>query len=778
MRATQVLGILLLLAVAGCADRTSRDPVSLSAGVDDLPPLVLDFGADGADAPRLLSGWSQPERSPNGETWIWAVGRQASIEVELPHPHYRALALRGWPFVVDGEPSQALRIQVNGNVIGTLELAVHQSLYRLDLPEAAVREGTNVVTFDFRYARSPQDVDPASSDQRRLAVAVDFLRFEAQPRPLFAPGDPSVFFAGRPETLRVELGGEARSALGVQANGELERTLQVRKGARVEVAAALVCPPGARCLGERVFRVEAHHGLFGRDVLWEETLAPEQAWSTARIDLERLADKEIRLVFSVGGTETEDDGALALWGEPLLLEPSRRPPVNVLLVSIDTLRADHLGCYGHERDTSPTLDALAKNGVLFRRAVSQAPWTTPAHMSLLTSLYPSVHRVNQGWSEALGFMLGKSTYRVLSPEVDTMGRVLQRQGYRTYAHTGGSTLSSEFGFAQGFDVYREEPARSFDHLTPEVSSRLLERLRDHRQIPFFLFFQTFEVHAPYSRLRFAEPLLTESQRASLEELFVSEPDHPISALRNRLDELGLLRPEITSALYDGGIRATDDFLSELFAEMRSLGLWERTLIVVTSDHGEEFADHSASRFYDAHCDTLYEEQVHVPLILHLPGVLEGGTVVDEPVELIDVMPTVLDLLGVPAPASMQGRSLRRLIAGETDAARRWILSEATCTDPEMKSIRTGHHKLMTALRATGGERTGLSGEVEWEQLFDLEDDPREQRSLHEADPELLDLLRRALAERFASLPEIGSVEATTEVSGDVLEQLRALGYVE
>jgi len=354
--------------------------------------------------------------------------------------------------------------------------------------------------------------------------------------------------------------------------------------------------------------------------------------------------------------------------------------LNVLLISIDTLRADRLGCYGYQRPTSPSVDAFAKESVRFAQAITQAPWTTPSHMTLMTSLHPSSHGVNRSFEEFLAAPDGSGRFRVLSPEDLTMAEVFHANSYATFAITGGGTMAAELGFGQGFDEFMVLPkGQSMERAWTQLQI-WLDRTRAR---PFFLFFHTFEVHAPYSHGEIETSFLGEEQRAQMIEA-IEASETPTDAQQSFLASQGLLKPEVTSALYDGGIRFVDTFIGRFFENLRERGLYEHTVIVVLSDHGEAFGEHDAERFYDAHCDTQYEELIRVPLLVRYPPLKGRGKVVKRPVGLIDVFPTLLDLLDLEVPAGLQGRSLESLLIGDSDEPS-WAVSESTCFGPSVKA---------------------------------------------------------------------------------------------
>ena len=448
---------------------------------------------------------------------------------------------------------------------------------------------------------------------------------------------------------------------------------------------------------------------------------------------------------------------------------------NVLLISIDTLRADRLGSYGYERDTSPALDRLAAEGVRFAHTISQSPWTTPSHMALMTSLQPSSHTVNQDYVQFLNDRAGKRRYRILPDGVDTLAGLLKAQGFRTIALTGGITISGDLGFERGFDTYLEDARK----LKPENWAQLVGWLSEPDLRPFFLFFHTFEVHAPYLRIGDARPLMTDEQAEALQAFINANPEMRERDLKKYLEEQELFRVEITSRLYDGGVRSVDQFLGRLFDELRRRGLWDRTLIVVTSDHGEEFADQRHFAIYNVHCDGTYDHFLRVPLIFRIPGRFAEGRVVEEQVRLIDVAPTILDLLGIPIPDQMQGTSLVGWMEGREHTPRLEAFSEAMCIGPEWKSLRSADYKYMASFPVTDAERTGIPGQAESEKLFDLRNDPGEKSDLAAAQPDLLRRMRSRLFRYYLeeALPVAGE-ERSLEINPELEKELRALGYLD
>lgn len=403
-------------------------------------------------------------------------------------------------------------------------------------------------------------------------------------------------------------------------------------------------------------------------------------------------------------------------------------PTNVLLLSVDTLRADHLGCYGYERPTSPTLDALATHGVVFEDAVSPAPSTLPAHASLLTGRYPSRHGARR---------LGAR----VSADAVTVAETLAARGFKTAAFVNSGDLSERSGLDRGFEDFVYVPERVDGAEPSAVWDAAMMWLTKWRERPFFLFVHTSDVQSDYKAM------------ADYETKFARSYDGVADGTRAQLlafrDGRLSLGPEDAGRLvdlYDAGIRQTDDGVARFLRMMRRLKVFDATLIVVTSDHGEEFLDHGGV----LHGHTLFQELIRVPLIVCGPGV-PGGRRVTETVSLVDVVPTVLRALGLAPPAGADGIALQPSWeqAGVPGLPVRPIFAEterdggdgdeggdggAIVPEGGLRAVRDGRLKLIHD-HATG--RTAL---------FDLAEDPGERTDVAGGRPEAIHSLRLQLEE--------------------------------
>lgn len=438
--------------------------------------------------------------------------------------------------------------------------------------------------------------------------------------------------------------------------------------------------------------------------------------------------------------------------------PSGRParPFNVVLVSIDTLRADHVSAYGYARPTSPSMDALASSGVLFENAYSHSPKTAPSHMSLMTGLLPEVHRVKNQRRPFGGERLAE--------EIPTLALFLQRAGYRTAAFTAGGNVHARFGFDRGFGRYDHlslDAAEIFAAGAAEISSG---------PEPFFLFLHTYQVHDPYLppaevRDLFADPAYggrIVADREALRRAAVAADRTIAAEFWRRAHPRDPADLQHLQDLYDACIRYTDDQLGGFLRALEQAGLDDATLVILVSDHGEEFMDHERTRH-----NSLFDEVLRVPLILRLPkSIAVEPARVRALVRLIDVLPTVLEAVGLPIPEHLSGRSLLALAAGREEAPRHVF---AHWREFDAQALRVGRWKLIR-------NRSGSH-------LFDVASGPRERRALELVEPQLrqrlvVDLDQLVQASRtFGDAISRGDPQQTP-MDAATIERLRALGYVD
>jgi arylsulfatase A-like enzyme len=463
------------------------------------------------------------------------------------------------------------------------------------------------------------------------------------------------------------------------------------------------------------------------------------------------------------------------------------PPPDIILVSIDSLRFDHLGCYGYEKPTSPNIDRIAKEGVRCASAVSTTSWTLPAHAALLTGLFDSTHGlVDNGLR--------------LTEERPTLAAVLRGNGYQTGGFFGGPYLDPGFGFGHGFMHYescmsplpndstgRESTAApdSSSHPSSTTSSgsaassdalptradlershsditgsRTLEAVtrwlgREVDQRPLFLFVHLWDVHYDYNPPREYVETFDPGYAGALDASnLMKNPAVNAHMAPRDFDHL--------VALYDGEIRFTDDILGRILSVVEKRGRMSNTLLVITADHGEEFFEHGGK----GHQRTLFDEVVRVPLIVRWPGHLEAGRVVGEEVRLVDLMPTILASAGITKQPIMQGRDILALLRGEKLPAAP-ALCELMVDDNDVHALRTNAFKVIDYLP------------VNTTQGYDLVMDPRELRPIPDTVARVQAAkgdLERALEGCAALRKKIGESVQPAAAGEDVRRRIRGLGY--
>jgi arylsulfatase A-like enzyme/Tfp pilus assembly protein PilF len=409
---------------------------------------------------------------------------------------------------------------------------------------------------------------------------------------------------------------------------------------------------------------------------------------------------------------------------------ARPVPNNLLLVTFDTTRADRLGCYGRAKARTPTLDRLASRGVLFEQCRTAAPITMPSHSTIMTGLYPVAHGVRDNGL----FTLPQSRW--------TLAEILKERGYATAGAIGSFVLDRRFGISQGFDLYEDGVKREYENVwgqrtveknalffderpAERVNAAILPWLKKNKDKPFFAWVHYWDPHQPHV------------------------PPAPYSEL-------------FATDLYQGEIAYADAALGQLLAELEAAGVAQRTVVVMTADHGEGMDDHNEG----THSFLCYDTTLHVPLIMAGPGVASGKRI-RERVGTVDILPTVLELLGAPPRPDVQGRSLAPL----------W-------QDRERADDRRPYYSETLAPRVSHGLgelRAWFEGPFKYihgprSELYDLRADPAERKNLIAEDPTTAARLRDHLANFLAQMAR-PAAEAAAPVSAENMERLAALGYV-
>jgi len=538
----------------------------------------------------------------------------------------------------------------------------------------------------------------------------------------------------RSEPLGVEASMQVWGAIGMKTFG-----LEVEEGDQ----------PTFRLLAE---------GPEGKTVLFEKTGTvdfPPDEWLPSRVTVPTEIGSHVTLRFTITHSPKLERGAprtLGIWAVPRVLRPAHTDLPNVLLVVLDTLRADRTGLYGYKRDTTPFLDRLATRGVTVADMITPYPSTLTSHWSLLTGLSPPHH--------------GAYPKADVRPEATTLSEVLKAAGYLTVAFTEGGYVHSLFGFGRGFDLYHNGSTKGLQDFpgTAEATFGLaVDWLTQHKDSRFFLFLHTYQVHAPYNP---PAEYLAKFETGYSGRWASSYPAKAAFSINNR--ETSVRPQEIAhlGAMYDAEIRHLDDSLEDLWDLLQALGVLDDTLVLITSDHGEDLLEHG----WLHHGTTLYDPALRVPLLMIWPERIPEARRLECQRSLVDLMPTILTLLGLELPTTIDGRSFAEELRGGICSESRPAYSELRDSfhkgrgDRPIASVRDGEWKFIAHQSPGAAE------------LFHLTPDPGESQNLIASGKERAELMSAALDAYVQGAPE--AFEPRGELSPEVEEQLRGLGYLE
>jgi arylsulfatase A-like enzyme len=518
------------------------------------------------------------------------------------------------------------------------------------------------------------------------------------------------------------------------------------------------------------FRVRIEAGKRKKEIFQKYVALPplkdKRTWAFTRhkIKLPEIKGKaRITLITRAKG------GAFSFWHNPVVYSAGRKAQV-VVLVSVDTLRADHLRAYGYGRPTSPNLDKLAADAVVFTRAYASSPWTLPSHVSLLTSLFNIHHGVYNPTDR-------------MDDSLVTLAEVITQNHFLASAFTGGGFVSHRFGFSRGFDTYKEgEGTARLNNSAEQVGLAASEWIERNKDKSFFLFLHTYQVHSPFDT-----PAPYNTMFLDKDAVWRAADTNEIFGKQAIFKELPDAERRNLSGLYDAEIRYTDEtLLKAVVGKLKAVGLYEAAMIIFTSDHGEEFFEHGAWE-HGAH---LYDESIQVPLVIKFPGSRFHGKRVESVVRGVDVMPTVLEQMGIKSgDLKLDGQSLLPLLKGDIGKDRPFLAD--TCWLFLKGCGGESGHGLAHGIAANDGRyKIILNNELGAREmafydppvpvkpaveLYDLNADPREATDLSTRHADLANTLAREVMARYAGGRKTRPSKA--KLSQELEEQLRGFGYI-
>jgi arylsulfatase A-like enzyme len=516
--------------------------------------------------------------------------------------------------------------------------------------------------------------------------------------------------------------------------------VEVPKGARLELSCGIPGDHHGKPGVEFVVKLRRN----GReDVLATKLLDPltkpeHRGWVPLDIDLAGK-DGQAELVLETRGFEQDEDAKRAFWGAPAIIVPEREAPL-VIVYLVDTLRADHTTPYGYQRDTTPELAKFAKDAVQFDSAIAAASWTKPSVASLLTSKLPGRHRAVQ-------------LRDPLDAEHITLQEMLEMKGWATSAAIANSVIyAAGTGFEKGFQAYagihgaEGRPSKLVN--ANVVVDRALQLLDARRGMPHLLYVHTLDPHVPY------QPPPPWDQKFEPHPV----PGHP--AIDPRTDYLEPLDKDRLIAQYDGDVAYGDAEFGRFVKELKARGVYDRATIVFLGDHGEEFLDHGKW----LHGRSVFDELIHIPLLVKFPGQREAGRRVAQQVQVVDVLPTILaeEKLPVPQPPTIAGRPLQEVLQG--GAPERAAVSEISHRGFVAHGMRTGADKYIQRFSPE-----------EDELYFDLHRDPKEQANVIEGAKQRVRLLKAGV--EAVMVPNSYRHNVRVSGPGDWQLKLRTAGWI-
>jgi arylsulfatase A-like enzyme len=417
---------------------------------------------------------------------------------------------------------------------------------------------------------------------------------------------------------------------------------------------------------------------------------------------------------------------------------------NIIFISIDCLRTDHLGRYGYSRNTSPHFDRFVDDAVLFNTCISQCTSTLASHSSMLTSLIPEHH----------GAFFTRNL--ALPAEVQTMAEILKENGYKTVSFNDGGQIAPRFALNQGFDLYEStSPQRKYRKYTfRRIVKKSMDWIERNPQEKFFMFLHTYETHHPYEPKKEDLELFEQDYSGKLPDYISVDLINRINRGTVQIDDQDLQHLINT---YDAEIKSMDRSLGRFLEFLKEKGLYEDTIIIFTSDHGEEFGEHE---LIATHSNSLFNEQIRVPLAIKFCDSQYSSREIDSLVRSIDILPTMLEAVGVESSAPFEGVSLAPLIQGKTDNLELLAISQRDMreTKPEFWSIMNEKWKLYNG------------------KLYDLENDPQEliDQSADHAD---LKAMLWKHAEDYLEKDPVQTSNEKVKLSDGLKEKLKSLGYI-
>ncbi len=715
----------LLLALLSCAPPAPAPEYLLFDLVESLPYAETTASAgcllpaSPLARPQLLSGWSAAEQDRDrGESFVWSLGPKSRMELASAGSNATSLHFRVRPFRYPEAPSQTITPVINGKAMDEITLEEGLQDYSTPIPSSVLHPGTNRLDLRYRHHRSPREV-LGTPDDRQLAVA----------------------------WYRICLGDGESESESPERHGS-DPTLYLPFGSRIDYFLRLekdsylaIDQVQSRGQGRLMVEIEVD-GIGIRDL---DPIIPKNTATRLNLSMERSDIVRLGLRAKANDDDPEARGLLLRLPRIMTAGLDPRQPAerstqrsirsrpNIVIYLIDTLRADQIGAYGQERPLTPAIDAFSGDAIVFDNALAQSSWTRSTVASILTGLWPLEHGTH-----------GRRDR--LAEAAITLPEILSSEGYETAALFTNPNLDRQFGFDQGWATFIREIDSARSESITEGAIRWLAKRESGR--PFLLYLHTQDPHDPYN------------PPSDLRERLA--PDVPLDfpTVPGRKQKITKELVENFQELYQSEVAANDRSFGALIEHLRSEGLYDDSVILLLSDHGEEFQEHGGWK----HGRTLHREMVSVPVILKLPGLRDAGERRQDPIQHIDLLPTLLGEVGLQIPEDLAGRNLLEMNPAQRPRESA-LFSYLHLDGAPQISVLEGGWKLIHIL---AGEKTARP------RLYSQELDPDEKQNLSEDYPVMTSYLMTLAREHLATARRLETREA--EIDEDLEESLRALGY--
>ncbi len=673
----------------------------------------LDFGKSLDNTLRY--GWS----SQGDKDSLWAVGNVAGLRFFLTDLKELNARIKCEPMIVK-DHKQIITISINGYLIDKIELQNSISEYDFVISKHNLKLGFNFMDLTFSYAKSPKSLG-ISDDGRELAARFFYIDLDIT-RPNYAFGEEAVKDLGHIANVsRVKINNEIKTGI-IQnpKSGCFFDKIYIPEKSSFSFSLGL--HPAVK-LSTSTIDFSVHFQVFNPDlsnlpaneIVFRDTIRLDgpRSWKHYEIDISKFAGKIVTIYFNLCG-DVLPQNVVAVWADPKIVSTIPDKQHNVFLITFDALRKDRVGCYGYNKGTTPNLDAFAKDAVRYTNSRSNAPWTLPSFSSIYTSLFPKTHGSGRKAMQARQI---EDMFTPLRTDFPTMPVFLKPFGYVTRLTTSHAYFDPVFGLERDFDARDKDVINIKKPLFVDEISDWLARYKDEK---LFWHIHIIPPHAPYvavapydeKHLQLNSDVLGGSIK-----LYFSDTE---DSLRDWQDKEEMdKKQKYISDLYDAGLALADEFFGRVIETLKKEDLYDNTLIIVSSDHGEQFWEHGKY----GHGFSLYDEELMVPLLIKFPENVSANTSSDRFSLGIDLLPTILHLNNIPIPAYFSGSSL---LKPGNDGAKQSDFKFFFQNHPDFaEAVIFGDYKYIAY-------RGGGRGE-----LYNITKDPKERVNLVDSEPEMV-----------------------------------------